>query len=731
MVVTNPKIIPSHIHKGTGNYFLALQQISGIALITLFSAVAWVLIHLPWSPAYTAITGYGLGLVLFLPGIFLTTRKRMGGKALLGSGTALLFLVTETFLFGMHAFHFPFHPYGAIVVCAGILTLFAIPAWRASSQSISLLTIFLALYTFYGVAPHLSVTAQGVLFLIGIVLLILWIFLWTTYRSERLFTHFALFFGYGALYVMGYRNGISPLWILSVLLFYVSMTALSVDQVFRDHNRHRSLLFFSCANTLLYVLTTLLFTSSSYAGHLWLMLLAAAIVNTFAALALYLVHREGFLISMYAVAAVLALLISLLLPLAPGLRLMVLASACLVPVLVSSWRSSRLLSFSEYGLLFLVFIASFDLHDQTKPVLWGPFSIPAQWAWLLAAATILCIISCFYSLRDLRKNDKPSICHNGYELSAILYAFTAALLITLHTILLRGDNESLPVILAAQGMVFLGLGMILFTPTLSLAGLIPVIAGHTIYYAFPYLTASAVWTAAEMQAEHVYILFIATLVLALFTDYLLLKRLGSKTSLIEKMLAAIPYLPALTLLLLTAIEYIPVLYLPALTGMISLVLLLPFRLHRGNMPGMTALGSGMALLSVAAFFYALFTPIVPAYSLSLYLPLLGGYLLCLILLERFSTSSGTPPTWRQSLFSYSLIALTALIGAIGLYGWNNGGIYFASLPGLSLLLIISGRIFHAKAYYHVAFLLVFFALVFLLLFGSQGMNALTAGIPGA
>jgi len=264
--------------------------------------------------------------------------------------------------------------------------------------------------------------------------------------------------------------------------------------------------------------------------------------------------------------------------------------------------------------------------------------------------------------------------------------------------------------------------MVLLTPALSLAGLAPIIAGHTIYYAFPYLAASTTWTPTDTQVEQRFILIAATLALALFTDRLLLMRLGPESSLKEKMLAAIPYLPALVLLLVIAVKMVPVPYLPSLISMASLALLLPIWLHRGNMPGLNALGLGMAILSVAMFIYTMYANTAPAYSLPWYLPLLGLYFISLVLMERLAFSCTMDSPLRQTIISYSLIALIAAIGATGLYSWNNSKIYFVALLGLSALLAVFGHIFRTRSYYHVALTLTLFALGFMLLHSNPNTN---------
>jgi hypothetical protein len=712
------RITPPRIRNAAANYFLAFRQISGVCFVLLFTAFAWSLVRLPLPTAYSVVSGYGLGLVLFLPGALLATRGRTGGKAMLGSGAALLFMITVATLFDMAAIRLPLHPYGGIAVCVGMLLLFAMLAWRAASQSVSLLTLSLSLYMFYRVAPQLLPGVSGVLLFLGVVLLVLWLCLWTTYRTERLFTHFALFIGYGALYILGRYDGVQAGWLAAALvLLYSSMTGLVVDQVFRDPARHRSLMFFAAANTLLFALAASLLFAANYTGHLWFSMGTVFVISALAAIALYLVHDEGTLISLYIVAALFALLACILLPLAPGFRLVLLALACLVMALLSLWRNDRLLRLTEYALLATVFFTSFSLNAQADFVLVGLFSLPIRWAWLLSATAMLLLSARLHTLFPSKTDKERGGIAVEQELPAFACTFTASLLVTIHTILSRGDSEVLPVILSAQGMVFLGLGMLMLTPTISLAGLVPVVAGHTVYYAFPYLVASAAWTTPNTQKAHEYALIAATLVLAIAMDRWMHLRLGRQTTLKEKMLAAVPYLPALVLVMLAAVEIMPLPYLPAVLGLVAVTLFLLNKTGGWGMPGMTALGMATLALSVVIFVYSTAASSVPVFSLPWFLPLLGVYLICLLVLERLIALQYLQAMWSRSFLSYALILIIALVGAVGLYSWNSGGIYFPALLGLSLLLATFGRLFHVRGYYHVAILVVLFALGFLLLFG--------------
>lgn len=727
------RIAPPRVSNAAANYFLAFRQIGGVVLIACFTALAWLLVQLPVPFTYTALAGYGVGLALFFLGTLLATRGRTFGKATMGAGAALVYFFTVTLLFDGSAFHLPLYPYGSIAVCIGLLVCFALLAWRAVSQSVSLLTLCLALYTFYTVVPMLPSAAYGLLSLLTVILFVVWIFIWTTYRRERLFVHFALFLTYAGLYyILGTVVQVTPGWLLAnTSLLHVSMIFLAIDQAFREHARHKSMMFFSCANVLLYAVPLcILFAAPNLTVYLWFVLLFVLATSVLAALLLYFAHGEGLLISLHAVVAVLALLTCLLLPLSPGFRLAMLAAGCLAPAFLSCWRHDRLLRYTEYGLLVTVFLFSFSLRAGAEPISLGFFSVPVQWAWLLGAATILCLTSRLHTFCIPRQkgDDTEDNVVAEQEMPAFACAFTAALLVTLHTILSRGDSEILPLILSVQGMVFLGFGMTLFTPMISLAGLVPVVAGHAVYYAFPYLAASPAWPSVEIPASHVHILIVITLSLAFYADNFFLKRLAAHTGTSGKLLAVIPYLPAVVLLLQMTLESDMLHYLPAYSGIsAAILLLLTFRIG-WNLPGMSALGIAAALFSVGLSLHAAYISDITVHALTWFLPLLSLHLVSLVAIERLLKSHIGANSWKSILISYSMIAIIATVGVSGLYCWNSGGIFFVGLAFLSVLFALCGRLLHAKGYYHAAALLLLLAMGLLLLFGGQGINAVTNAI---
>lgn len=721
MIAARHKTGAPRVNNAAANYFLALRQTGGVLAIVFFVFIAWLSTHLPLPIVYIAVCGYGLGLTLLFLGALLAPQGRVSGKAMLGSGSAIVFILTVSLLFDRAVFHLPGHPYGSIALCMAMLILFAMLAWLAASQSVSLLTLSLGVYLTYVVAPELSSTGFDIFLFIETLALVLWICLWTTYRRERLFTHFSVFLAYGALFAMGYREVSQPAWIVSTsTLLYISMTVLVVDQVFRDHARHRSLFFFSSVNTLIYILIGLALFVTDTTGYLWFILGSVCAVSICATVILILVHGEGQLISMYAVAAVLALLILLLLPLMPGFRLVMLSAGCLAPAVLSFWRHDKLLRLTEYGLLITLFFSSFALRSTADFISLGVIAVPTQWAWILAAVAVLCFTSWLHAFRIKVKGEIVSYSVECY-LPALACAITAALMITIHTIMSRGDSEALPFIFAAQGMVLMGVGMVLSVPAIAVAGLVPVVAGHTIYYTFPYLLSTAAWAAAETQPEHIYTLAVVTLVLALYADFQVFSKIREQGGIYQKLLAVIPYLPFVVLLFISILNA-PAAYLSAVAGIIALLLLLLTAWRFLSLPGIYALGVLMTGLSIRLFFLGIFVSRTPVYSLTWFLPLLWCYLVCLLFIERLFSLYLVPDFWKQRLFSYCFIIAIAVAGAVGLYHWNSGRIYFLALISLALLLILSGRFFHAKGYYHVAAVVLFVAFSFLLLFGSQGMN---------
>ncbi len=710
-------------------HLLVARQTAGTVFILVVAACALLFVHLPLPRMQLFIMGYGIGLMLFLPGARLAARGRVFGKALLGGGATLLFMTTATVLFdatrSMLPFRFPLHPYGGVILCAAMLVLFAMFAWRARSQSNSLLTAALGLYLLYAVAPLLSPTDIGVLLLIIAAALAGWTWAWAMRQPGRLFTHGTLLLGYAAFIFYGgdaaTAGGTASAGTAAGLtLLYAGMTALAVDQGLRDAQRGQRCLALTIINTVLYPATGFVLFADGAAWWLWLVIGALLIMNALAAPTLYMTQGKSTLVSLFSLAAIITLVVALLLPMTPPFRLLIVAAGCVVAAALSHWYDARLLRLTQYALLTAAFAVSFAVEVQTTPVGIGPASIPGFWAWLLGAAGLLLAAAWIHSNARTQKERRGKARAREQDQHALMCAFVAALTIAVHTIMTRGDSEALPFILASQGMVFLGLGLLLFTPAIALAGLAPVFAAHALLYAFPYLVVSGDSLVAAPQPTQTVILGIATLALALYADIFWRDRLDKDARIAERIPAIIPYCPAVALWLLAAHDIVPGVYLAMLAGMAASALLAPRRLFSHGLPGLTMLAFVLAAISVAAFYNALRTGAPPAHALPWYLPLLGMYIVSLVLFERLAVCHVLAPSWTRLPASYGLAFVAAAVGAVGLYHWNSGHIYFLALLGLVLALVFSGRFLRAPAYYYVAALLALFAAGFaLVLEGGQ------------
>ncbi len=727
-------------------YTLALGRLAGVCFILTLTVFAGLLTHLPLPSGYVFTVGYGLGITLFLTGALLATSERAFGKALLGGGAACLFLTATRMLFNTSQqalpFRFPLHPYGGLLLCAALLLLFATLSWRTASQSNSLLTVGLALFLVHTAAPLLSQSAVSLMLLLGVVGLIVWLWLWFLRRPEMLFPYCALILAYAAFYLFGRapasQDSLAAACIaVGLAILYAAETTLIVSRALRVPGRDRFLLPLAVINILLYVAASVVLFAPEHDGMVWMSLGVAFVACAVAAPTLYFTQGNGALVSLFSCVAVVALLACFLLPLRPAFRLMALASGCVAPALLSRWRNDKLLRITEYGLLFAVFVGSFSLNGRTDYFFFGPATLPVYWVWLILAAAMLCLAArlhtCWiYDAYPGQKAHEPNIArtryHSEHELLALVCAFTATLMIALHTILMRGDSDALPLILSAQGMFFLGIGLVLFTPAIAFASLGPIIAAHALFYAFPYVTMAVPPASPDKPLMLMLALSAATAVPALYADRRLSARAGHPPRLAEILIAAAPYVPAAALLLLALHRTLPIHYLPALLGMTAFALLLPRALRYTKLPGMSALGYVVAVVSGVVFLLALRVDTPLPHVLGWYPFLLGLYVFSLLLIERVTVCRVLQGRWATLLVSHAIICAAVVVGALGLYQWNSGPVFVLALMGQALLLAIFGGCVRVKAYYHIAVLLIAFAVGYALLSGI-GRQALALHEP--
>ncbi len=706
-------------------YGLVVWQLLGVAFIALFYGLARLTVWLPLAPMHLAVAGYGAGLLLFVPGAFLSTRGYPPGKTLLGGGMSFLFFSTSAMLFQVFPKVLlitpPLHPYSSFLACLSLVLLFGLVAWRAFSQSASLLTLLLGAHACMTIYPELNGTTRAGLTFCCVFLAGLWTALWLLTRSGRLFTHLSLCGLYGLLYYVGDAAAADGSKLLAATaaaatVLYAAMSGCAAVRAARHPDAARGLRLFFLLNTLCFCGASVALTHSAYPGFIWIYPGAVAAVGLIVACLVRRRAGTASLVNMLLTQTAVACMLAGAAPLSSGSRLAVLAGACVLPAVLGHRRAdSRQFRATEYAFIVIALASFFFLKMPVGYAVYGPPAIPMNWAPVLTAAGLFCLMARLHAGWTLDgryvKAGAPKVYRPEQELLSLSTACAAAFLIALHTIMKRGDAEFLPLALTAQGMLFAGLGMVLFTPALASGGLTILIAGHVCWHVVPLLSASPGGSTAFHTPAAASFLWTATLILALYHDYRLRNRDAASLGLY--LTAATPYAPALLLAPAVLDGATSFSYAPALAAVAALPLL--WIGLRFCLPGAKLTAVVLLFGSAAAYPMALWFSPTPAYFLAWHLPALGLHLASCIAAERavahYGRLSGRPTWLASNLFCL----LAAAIGATGCCAWNPGPPFIPSLIGLAALLFLIGLFVRARSYYCAALALLLLALFDLLL----------------
>ncbi|HOC67295.1 MAG TPA: hypothetical protein PKO23_00675 [Candidatus Hydrogenedentes bacterium] len=695
------------------------RQALGIIFIGLVAASALLWSHTPVHHLVPVSVFLAVGLVLFIPGAWLAVKGLPAGKALLGGGVVLLFFSVVDLVFNT-APEAGFwaslaHRLGGVPLCTGVLVLFGLVAYWASSTSASLLVCLLGLYLLHSVSPSLNTAGHTVYLIIVSVLLLLWTGLWLSRKGTLFFPYAALIALYGALAFFGGEGGspnalsLSPV-ILTLLFVYVVLNLLIMHASLERETAMRGGAFLNGAG---FGLTLWHLTAMAQAGLFWLAPVVLLVAGLGAARVTRRYNTLKALSDFYLCQAFWALLLLCLWSLPSGVALITASGLCFLPALYEVCRGGGVYRFTEYGFILSVFTVPFLTTMPSRSVAVGLAVIPLFSVYILAAAAVLLLLARSHdgwarASENLRPaNPVGFACEQ--ELCGAACLFGTALWIMLLTILRRNDTESLPLFLALQGVAFLGLGLVFLRPGLALAGLVPVMAGHACYYTSAQWMPSVAVLPPEIRLRTMGVLLSATCALALLWDWHLGRRAKGFPLPMERVLALLAYLPLfLAPLPAGLLRDLPYVYLaPLLAGAGLIGILIP-RVSRFFLPGLQTLGGLMVAVSFPVYLYGLRSGTVPVHTCIGFLPFLGMYLIVLIILER---------TGGKRAFGISLVLCLgiAVWGALGLYHWNSGPVFAASLAALALLTALVGLACNARAYYHTALLLGVLAILWLLL----------------
>lgn len=705
--LTNEAGLPGGGVPSVGNPLMsALRHVFGVSFVVLSLVAAWVITLVPLPETMFAAVGFGAGMALFLPGIGLASLRLPFGKSLLSGGMAFLFLTTASLLYrlplswgGAYQSHF------LLAVCTAMLVLFALLSFRMASPAAGATTCLLAFHLLRTALPGWA-PAEKTSLLVGFSLLtILWAVLWLFYCKDRFFSSVAAAFLYAMTTFFGTigtgedGNALIIL-ILSLLASYCVFTALAMRYAV-SHLKSPSMLVVINAVGF----SVALWRNMNIAGMdgAWLGPLVLLTVGLSGAVALRHYPSLRKMRDIFLCQAIAALLLALLFQLPPGMNLLLCASLALLPALAGYHHGGRVVRLAEYLVIGVVFTASFASELPSHMVMLGPLALSLYWVYLAGVVMVSLLLAAIHFGRvHIHEGlDTASLAEHAVQqhLLGVTQACVAALLLMLHTVLRQNDSTSLPLLLAIQGYVFVGLGMVLMTPGISLAGFVPVMAGYAIYYAFAFLVPPSAEVTSQIPVTHLGVLLSVTLVLALLYDW----RTGGGSSepplVGERTLTALAYAPLL--LPLSACLVAGDSFMPLVTslGIIALSGTVCFKWRRSVMPGLETLGLICLLLSIALYLKGIYASHGLKYPGNDYLPLLGLFLVLLIVIERTFLRN------RTVIATLCCLGI-ALIGALGFYHWNSGPFFALGLFILSLLLLFSGWLFGTRIYQVAGLLLL-------------------------
>lgn len=716
-------------------------RILGVVCIIFLVACAWLVSVLPLSTDVQVALGFGFGLVLFVPGAWLSLSQLTPGKSLLSGGMAFLFLSTVALFEGSGSNPqlpaFLSHLQAGTVLCLLLLALFGILAHSASSPAAGLLTCLFALYLARDLLPLLSPLARVTALALGSAALLAWMFLWGATRADRLFPAMACLFIYITVTLLGSGaaredNKAFALAVITLLSVYA---LCSIFLMRRSVRIHRGLTGFALVNGAAFAAAVWRLTTETGAGTVWLAPLVLLAVGAAATVALRSHDTLIGLSGLYLCQALLAVAALLLAYLPSGPALLLAAGLGAVPAVFGRRNAGWAYRATEYGFILAALTASFVLELPSRPMLLGPIPVSTHWFYLFGTAGIFAVLGRMHYHWSCRE-ELHGTSQTAQRLLSLTQFFAAALLIMVHTILRRNDSESLPLLLSLQGLCFLGTGMLLLMPGLAVIGLVPVMAGHVCYHARAFLVPNVLATTGQGDMWQLWILLAVTLLLALLCDWQLGKRGPGNPLPTERILAMLPYLPLLAPLPAAMAGNAPPIYLAAVLGCIAVVSLAAARLAHlrrprpaetpafpvNRLPGLWTLGYACALASLCVCIYGMFFTTKAAFAHGGYLPAFWGYLVLLILFERLSVQANGRAAWTCRL----LCAGIMLLAIAGVYPWNPGPVFAVALAGLALMFAVTGYAFRARAYYPAALLLLLAAGTWMLL----SLTGLVSAVPG-
>lgn len=635
-------------------------------------------------------------------------------QAMLGCGLAAiyftcyaLFFVEETRLIQQ-----PLAGIAALLACLAAMAR-AAHAWR--SQTVAGIGLFLAYYTVVlsgGMAP----APETLAYTLAICAAIAFATLLLHHRHQWLFLSWgALLATYGTFLYFFWRkpptlaiDDIAYFWIsggfLAVCHALFSLVAIS-DARKREGVRGM-VVPLAAVNSIIFYVAVDANLRAVYPGDAWMFRGGFAIaLLAFAILAHAAAPRRNGLFQLFTAKAVVLAVWAIhgLLPAESVLTAQAGAAALLA--LIHRRTGVTLFKVMGAALAALVFALALASVKMAGTVDLGVYTLPANAFNAIGVASAFLCAAFFLARVPLRPARGARGFLAGSRLDfpcaalSLLHAAAAAILLLCFVILERGDDPTLPFLLAAIACLTALLGVVFFTPQIEMASVLLLVAAHVCFHVFLWLPLPGFEDQEGFLAYAIALAGMTYVGAHAFERYLSRFKIGPR-DLDHHLLASIPYLAATFLLVALLAREVDALFLPPACAGLGLALLLAGVTTR--YPGVVASGLLAMFACGVHFSNQIDNPDAPLAHRPDFLVFLALMLVVFAASERLlfaAARAGRLPAAFTGIARSGFVLALLLFGLLGLHAWSGApDAFIRESLGLGAAVFILGALFHEPRY---------------------------------
>lgn len=328
----------------------------------------------------------------------------------------------------------------------------------------------------------------------------------------------------------------------------------------------------------------------------------------------------------------------------------------------------------------------------------GAITLPANWLNAFGTMFFLCLAATLHE-----KCFPGGLCRGTHHTKAMARAALAALILLTITVLDRGADTALPFVLAAESLGVVGLGLLLFTPQIGVAGMFLLAPAHLCYHAFLWQPLPGFTTQPDFTLNTAGMVAFTLAGAATWERYL--RRFHSSTAEWDHYaVVALPFLAAAFLSYTLLCDWLPVSVIPAGMAALGVLCLAPSRLLR--LDGLTM--AALFCLGAAGMTYGLlvYPPLSAASTDSLFVPGTTLMILLFVTAERLTARlfPGTVDAPHRLADAVRLLLCAAAVAAAcaGICAASQGATLGRGLTGASVLFVCLGWTCGMRAYSYLA-----------------------------